>query len=235
MISTAAPGARVLVVEDEEDIQELLVHNLRREGYRPLTASDGEEALQEARRSFPDLILLDRLLPRVSGTEVCRRLKQDPDLRSIPVIMVTALSEREDVIGGLESGADDYVSKPFDLRELLARVRAVLRRNSWDAPDNEERLVRGPIVIDQGRHQVYIEGEPVEMTATEFRLLHYLAASPGRVFPRAQLVQRVIGGHGAVIDRNIDVHVGSIRKKLAAHRKLIETVRGVGYRFSDRW
>lgn len=235
MVNTAAPGARVLVVEDEEDILELLVHNLRREGYRPQGVQDGESALEEARKSFPDLILLDRLLPRVSGTEVCRRLKRDPDLRSIPVIMVTALGEREDVVAGLQVGADDYVSKPFDLRELLARIQAVLRRGSWDAPDNDERLVRGPLVVDSVRHQVLIEGVPVEMTATEFKLLHYLAATPGRVFPRAHLVQRVMGASADVIDRNIDVHVGSIRKKLGSHRRILETVRGVGYRFSDRW
>ena len=226
-------GERILVVEDEPDIAEVLEYNLARAGYRVCTARDGQRGLELARGEFPDAILLDLMLPKLDGLELCRRLKADPDLRSIPVIMVTAKGEADEVVAGLEAGADDYVSKPFSPKVLVARVGAVIRRGSWDDGKPRERIGVGQVMIDAGRHRLTVAGEPVELTATEFKLLHYLATHPGRVFTRDHLIARVMGAHTEVIDRNIDVHVGAIRRKLGPHRSLIETVRGVGYRFHE--
>jgi DNA-binding response OmpR family regulator len=225
---------RILVVEDEIDILEVVRHNLVREGYEVFCSRDGEEGLKIARKEGPDLVVLDLMLPGLDGIEVCRRLKADPVTRSIPVLMVTAKGEETDVVLGLGVGADDYVSKPFRPRELLARVKAVLRRG----PLREERgagdrIVRGGLVVDAARHEVLVDGKALPFTATQFRLLHFLASHPGRVFTRDQLLSRVIGEHAIVIDRNIDVHVRAIREKLRSHRDLLETVRGVGYRFSE--
>lgn len=228
---------RILVIEDEGDILEALQYTLNREGYRVTGARDGEEGLARARTDFPDLILLDLMLPKMDGMEICRRVKGDPALRTIPVIMVTAKGEVDDVVAGLEAGADDYIAKPFSNKELLARIKAVIRRGAWDEPQDAgtpERIVLEGVVIDSGRHVVLVDGEEAPLTATEFKLLHFLASHPGRVFTRDQLIARVSGGNASIIDRNVDVHVGSIRKKLGARRELIETVRGVGYRFAER-
>jgi phosphate regulon transcriptional regulator PhoB len=226
---------KVVVVEDENDILEMMAYNLEREGYRVLTADDGESGLELIRREAPDLVLLDLMLPGLDGVEICRQLKVDPMSRSIPVIMVTAKAEESDVVLGLGIGADDYIPKPFSPRELVARVKAVLRRGPLRAADQgADRIVIGGLVIDASRHQVVVDREEVRFTATEFRLLHYLATHPGRVFTREQLINRVIGDHAMVIDRNIDVHVRVLRKKLGSYSDRIETVRGVGYRFSDR-
>lgn len=224
----------ILVVEDEPDIAEIIEYNLVREGYRVQIADDGEAALDQILRIAPDIVLLDLMLPGLDGLEVCRRLKEDPVTRGIPVIMVTAKGEESDVVLGLGIGADDYVSKPFSPRELTARVRAVLRRGTVRvASDSSERVVLGPLVIDAGRHDVRLGGEEVRLTATEFRLLHLLVSHAGRTFTRDQLLSRVIGESVAVTDRNIDVHVRMIRKKFGEHRDIIETVRGVGYRCRD--
>jgi DNA-binding response OmpR family regulator len=235
-MSNPAPARRekVVVIEDEEDILEVLEHSLRREGYRVISSQNGEEGLAAVRREAPDLVLLDLMLPGLDGVEVCRRLQADPLTSAIPVIMVTAKDEESDVVLGLAVGADDYVAKPFSPRELVARVKAVLRRGPLRTESGEgERILRDGLVIDAGRHQVSVDGEPIAMTATELRLLHFLASHPGRVFDRDHLLTRVIGESAVVIDRNIDVHVGAIRRKLGACRDLIETVRGVGYRFKD--
>lgn len=227
---------RILVIEDEADILEALTWTLTREGFRVSGAKDGEEGLARARGDFPDLILLDLMLPKIDGLEICRRVKSDPNLRTIPVIIVTAKGEVDDVVKGLEAGADDYIAKPFANKELLARIKAVIRRGAWDDPgpaQTAERVVLEGVVIDAGRHQVLVEGDVVQLTATEFKLLHFLATHRGRVFTRDQLLQRVVGTNATIIDRNVDVHVGSIRKKLGSRRELIETVRGVGYRFSE--
>jgi len=174
------------------------------------------------------------MLPGLDGIEVCRRLQADPITSSIPVIMVTAKGEEGDIVLGLAVGADDYVSKPFSPKELVARVKAVLRRGPLKVEQGTgERVVRGGLVVDAGRHQVSVDGQPVSLTATELRLLHFLASHPGRAFSRDQLLSRVIGDHAVVIDRNIDVHIGAIRRKIGPYRQLIETVRGVGYRFQD--
>jgi len=223
----------ILVVEDEPDIREVIEYNLKREGYRVRTCANGEEGLEQARTTAPDIVLLDLMLPGLDGIEVCRRLKQDPLTRGIPVIMVSAKGEEADVVLGLGLGADDYVTKPFSPKELSARVRAVLRRGTLKQERTGDRVVRGGLVIDAGRHQVLVDDAPVPFTATEMRMLHFLASHPGRVFTRSHLLSRVIGEHAVVIDRNIDVHVRAIRKKLGPYRDLVETIRGVGYRFKD--
>lgn len=230
-MNSTAQRERILVVEDEPDIREVIEFNLKCEGYRVSGASDGEEGLACVRREFPDAILLDRMLPGLDGLEICRRLKADPDLRSIPIIMVTAKAEVDDVVEGLEAGADDYLSKPFSPKELLARVKAVVRRGTWDERRTEERLVFEGLVVNSASHVVLVDGEEVTFTATEFRLLHFLASNPGRVYTRDALLSRVMGESAHLVDRNIDVHVGAIRRKLGERRELIQTVRGVGYRF----
>jgi two-component system phosphate regulon response regulator PhoB len=225
-------GEKIVVIEDEPDILELMQFNLRREGYQVLAAGTGSEGLATVRRESPDLVLLDLLLPGVDGLDVCRRLRADPETREVPIIMVTAKGEESDVVLGLGLGADDYVAKPFSPRELVARVRAVLRRtNGHDPASPPARLVRGTLVIEPERHRVSVGGEHVRLTPTEFRLLHFLAAHPGRVFTRDQLIDRAIGENAVVIDRNIDVHIRSLRRKLGAERERIETIRGIGYSF----
>jgi two-component system phosphate regulon response regulator PhoB len=173
------------------------------------------------------------MLPGLDGVEICRRLKADPATRSIPVVMVTAKGEESDVVLGLGVGADDYVVKPFSPKELIARVKAVMRRGPLRDEAAPERIVRKDVVIDAGRHEVLVNGRAAVFTATEFRLLHFLAAHPGRVFTRDHLISRVLGDDAVVTDRNIDVHVTAIRKKLGAAREMIETIRGVGYRARD--
>ena len=225
---------KIVVIEDEPDILEAIQYNLEREGFRVITATSGDDGLQTVIREDPDLLVLDLLLPGLDGLEVCRRLKMDPVTQKIPIIMVSAKGEESDIVLGLGVGADDYVTKPFKPKELVARVRAVLRRGAYRESDsNHERITRGPLVVDTIRHEVRLDGRGVTLTPTEFRLLHLLASHPGRVFTRDLLVTRVIGDGAAVIDRNIDVHVRSIRKKLGSHRELINTIRGVGYRFQD--
>ncbi len=225
----------IVVIEDESDILEVIEYNLVREGYRVYAIPDGEQGLHVVREKAPDLVLLDLMLPGLDGTEICRRLKGDPLTRRVPTIMVPAKGEGSDVVLGLGVGAHDYVCKPFSPRELIARVEAVLRRGVLkDEQGKGERIVRDGLIIDASRHEVRIDGLSQEFTATEFRLLHFMASHPGRAFPRDHLMSRVIGEDAIVLDRNIDVHIGTIRKKLGAYRDLVETVRGVGYRFCDQ-
>jgi len=225
---------KIVVVEDEPDILEVIEYNLTREGFRVVTARDGGDGLKKARSELPDLLVLDLMLPGIDGLEVCRRLRADDVTRALPVVMVTAKGEEADIVVGLGMGADDYLVKPFSPRELLARIRAVLRRANAQAQATTSERVEFPgLVIDIGRHEVLVREAPVMLTPTELRLLHFLALHPGRVFTRDQLLARAIGEHAVVIDRNIDVHIRSIRKKLEEERERIETVRGVGYRFRD--
>ena len=224
----------IIVIEDEPDIQEVIVHNLSREGFEVLSAGDGETGLKMVKDKSPDLVLLDLMLPGLDGIEICRQLKGDSMTRAIPIIMVTAKGEESDIVLGLGIGADDYVTKPFSPKELTARVKAVLRRGPIKEERSvRERIIRGEVIIDIGRHEVRIENKQVTFTNTELRLLHFLASHPGRVFTRDYLLNRVIGEEVYVIDRNIDVHIGTVRKKLGAYRDLITTIRGVGYRFRD--
>lgn len=227
-------GEKIVVVEDEEDILEVIRYNLAREGYRVSVARDGRKGLKLVRDEAPDLVLLDLMLPGLDGIELCRQLKADPVTRAIPIIMVTAKGEEPDIVLGLGVGADDYIAKPFSPRELVARVKAVLRRGPLrEEAGAGERVVREGVVVDAVRFEVRVDSKPVTFTATEFRLLHFLASHPGRVFTRDQLLSRVIGEHAVVIDRNIDVHVRAVRNKLGAYRDLVETVRGVGYRLRE--
>ncbi|MFQ5505611.1 MAG: response regulator [Planctomycetota bacterium] len=226
---------KIVVIEDEPDIREVIEHTMSREGYRVRATGDGAEGLRLVKKEAPDAVLLDLMLPGLDGIEVCRKLKEDALTRAIPIVMVTAKGEESDIVLGLRIGADDYVTKPFSPRELVARVKAVLRRGPLrEERGARERIARDELVIDQGRHEVRVAGEALSFTATEFRLLHFLASHPGRVFTRDHLLSRVIGEDALVMDRNIDVHVKAIRKKLGSCRDLIETVRGVGYRFRDR-
>ena len=225
--------AKIIIVEDESDILDVIEYNLSREGYRVKGYRDGEQGLEAIRTEDPELVLLDLMLPGIDGIEICKKVKEDPVTRDIPVIMITAKAEESDVVLGLGVGADDYVSKPFSPKELVARVKAVLRRPSLrETAESTDRITLDGFVLDNLRHDLTIEGESVAMTATEFKMLHFLASHPGRVFSREQLLSKVVGSDTVVIDRNVDVHIRSIRKKLGEkHRNLIETVRGIGYRF----
>jgi two-component system phosphate regulon response regulator PhoB len=224
---------RIFVVEDEEDIQELIRYNLEREGYTVRGVTSGEAALAAIKDHPPDLVLLDIMLPGKDGLDICRTLKAEPKTRAIPVIMLTAKGEEADIVTGLELGADDYVTKPFSPRVLVARIRTVLRRLVTPAPDEGDVLRVHDVVIHPGRHEVRVGEESVELTFTEFRILTLLARRPGWVFTRTQIVDRVHGDDYPVTERSVDVQIVSLRKKLGSAGTYIETVRGVGYRFKE--
>ena len=223
----------ILIVDDEEDILELLRYNLAKEGYRVTSAASGEEAVKTGKAILPDLILLDLLLPGMDGLEVCRVFKGEARTRPIPIIMLTAKGEEADVVAGLELGADDYVTKPFSPRVLLARIRVALRRRATTPPTETAPLKVHQLRIDPGRHEVLLEGRPLDLTVMEFQLLHLLARRPGWVYTRSQIVQGVHGDDYAVTERSIDVHLVGLRKKLGPFGKYLETVRGIGYRLKD--
>ena len=224
-------GSRILVVEDEPDLAELVALNLRGAGHEVVVCHDGSTALAEVQRSQPDLLVLDVMLPDVSGVEVCRRLRRSPQTVRLPVIMLTARSEEVDRVVGFEVGADDYVAKPFSPRELVLRVEAILRRtSSAAAADGPQAIALGALVIDVPAHRVEVEGQEVLLTALEFRLLLDLASRAGRVQSRDALLERVWGYSPNVETRTVDTHVKRLREKLGAGAKQIETVRGVGYR-----
>ena len=221
----------VFVVEDEEDILDLIRHHLAKEGYAVSTAANGMDAVKAILRKPPDLVLLDLMLPGLDGLEVCRMLKKEAKTAEVPILMVTAKDEESDVVAGLELGADDYIVKPFRMKELIARVRAALRRQRPALLDKEAPVRAGEIEIHPGRHEVKVAGDPVEMTFSELRILHVLASRPGWVLTRDQIVDAVRGADYAVTDRAVDFQIVGIRRKLGGHAELIETVRGVGYRF----
>jgi two-component system phosphate regulon response regulator PhoB len=223
----------ILVVDDEADIRELVEYNLAKEGYKVVCAATGEEALKKARAGVPDLIILDLMLPGVDGLEVCRLLKSDARTQRIPIVMLTAKGEESDIVAGLELGAADYVTKPFSPRVLVARVRAMLRRGAAKPADESAAITVGGLAIHPGRHEVLVKGKAVDLTATEFRILRFLARRPGWVFTRYQIVDAARGEDAAVTDRSVDVHIVSLRRKLGPSGSKIETVRGVGYRFKD--
>ncbi|MGE4488726.1 MAG: response regulator transcription factor [Kiritimatiellales bacterium] len=224
----------ILIIEDEEDIRELVKYNLQRENFGVLEAGSGEEGLKLVDRISPDLILLDLMLPGKDGLEICRMLKRNGRTQNIPVVMMTARGEESDIVAGLELGAEDYVVKPFSPKVLGARVKAVLRRNASApelAPDDVIRI--HDLVIHPGRHEVLVKDKPVDLTATEFRLLHFLARRPGWVFTRYQIVDAVHGEDYPVTERSVDVQIVGLRRKMKRAGNYIETVRGIGYRFRD--
>ena len=225
---------KVLIIEDEEDILALVHYNFIRNGYRANLTTSGEEGLEMARQIKPDLIILDLMLPGLDGLEVCRRLKEDKTTQSIPVIMMTAKGEEQDIIKGLEMGADDYVTKPFSPQVLLARAKTVLRRSgSPESPDENAPINISTLSIHPGRNEVRIADEEINLTYTEFQVLQLLARRPGWVFTRGQIVDAVRGEDYAVTERSVDVQIVGLRKKLKNFGHYIETVRGVGYRFHD--
>ena len=206
---------------------------MQREGYLVLAAQRGDEGLNLIRSERPDLVLLDLMLPGMDGLSICRQMKSDSSLREIPIIIASAKGEESDVVIGLEMGADDYLAKPFSPRELLARIKAVLRRGATTGDETTDRIIIRDLIIDSGKHEVKIEDDVVSLTSTEFKLLHHLASSRGRAFSREQLLNRVVGMGVVVVDRNIDVHIRAVRKKLGNHSDMIQTIRGVGYRFVE--
>lgn len=229
---STAPNKKILIVEDESDVVDLLMMQLRKAGgFSVMTAEDGAEGLKRARSEMPALIVLDLMLPRMSGLEVCKALKNDSATRQIPIIMLTAKAEEVDRILGLEFGADDYVTKPFSPREMLLRIKAILRRGQDDGA--EENLTRGPITIDAARHRVLVSGRPVTLTAVEFKLLNMLMKRPGRVQGRDRLLNEVWGYETAIDTRTVDTHVRRLREKLGKAASVIETVRGFGYRLRE--
>ena len=235
-VSGPVRGARVLVVEDEPDVAEMIRYNLGKEGYDVRVVGNGTDALRQVKDARPDVILLDIMVPQLNGWEICRRLKQDRETLAIPIIMVTGRAEEGDKVLGFEMGADDYVTKPFSPRELLARVRAVSRRGRPGDDTGGQPLRAGDLEIDRQRFQVKMKGRLVELTRKEFDLLASLVRSPGRVFGRDELLDLVWGQDGFVEPRTVDVHVARLRAKFTAARApvpAIETVRGVGYRFRD--
>lgn len=232
---------KILIVDDEKNIVELIKFNLEREGFQVITAYDGQEAVIMAQTIKPDLIILDIMLPKMDGLEVCRQLNQNAATRNIPIIMLSAKGDELDKILGLEIGADDYVTKPFSPRELIARVKARLRRLQVDkeiiAPEKDEgRMVMGRLIIDQDRFEVLVDGERQDLTPKEFELLSFIASNPGKVFSRELLLEKIWGYDFAGDSRTVDVHIRHLRQKLEKYSGMsqyIETVRGVGYRFRE--
>jgi two-component system phosphate regulon response regulator PhoB len=227
-----AARSRVLIIEDERALSDVLVYNLQREGYDTIVAHDGQEGLRKAQTLLPDLILLDLMLPGLSGLDVCRELRAGERTRDIPIVMLTAKAEETDQVVGFKMGADDYVTKPFSVKVLLERIKALHRRleTAGEPVDVVEHI---NVRIDRLRHRAYIDNQELGLTPTEFRLLECLLRQPGRAFSRHQLMDAAIGDGAIVLERTIDVHIKTLRRKLG-DTDLIETVRGVGYRFRER-
>lgn len=230
------PNERILIVEDESAISDLIRYNLEKEGYTQLrVCSDGERALDQVKQFHPDLILLDLMLPGINGLDVCRKIKGNSDLEKISIVMLTAKSEESDVVVGLELGADDYITKPFSSKLLIARIRAALRRSAIVAkPDSKvTKITFGPIQMDLLSHEVLLDGEPIQLTVGEYNILKLFASQSGHVFTREKIVYQTRGDDYPVTERAIDVQILGLRRKLGAHAGLIETIRGVGYRISE--
>jgi DNA-binding response OmpR family regulator len=223
---------KVLVIDDEKDLIELIRYNFEKEGFRVIGAGDGESGLSMAASEKPDLIVIDLMLPGMDGLEVCRKLRSESVTSHIPIIMLTAKSSESDRVVGLELGADDYVTKPFSPRELGARVKALLRRSSSFHP--QPTIIRqGDLTIDPASHQICCGEEKIDLTATEYRLLQFLASHPGFVYSRSALIDGALGSDVTVLERTIDVHIMSLRRKLGERGKWIETIRGFGYKFRE--
>jgi DNA-binding response OmpR family regulator len=224
----------ILVVEDEKEIRDLLAHYLRKEGFAPILAADGEAALPAARKEKPDLILLDILLPKADGLEVLRAVRSDANLARTPVVMLTAKGDETDRVIGLELGADDYIPKPFSPREVVARIKAILRRTRTTAAEPEApTLVYRDLRMDVARHEVRYQGKAVSLTSKEFRILQALLTSAGRVLSREAILTKVWGEDTHVIDRTVDVHIAKLRQKIPFLARAIETVKDVGYKLRE--
>jgi len=224
---------KILIVEDEKDIHELIVYNLKQEGYQILSSYSGENGLEKAISERPDLVLLDIMLPVMNGLDVCRELKSNDKTSHIPIVMLTAKNEDVDIITGLEIGADDYITKPFSPRVLIARIRNILRRGELSKGTETSVINVADLIIDKGRHEVTLNKKLIRLTLTEFQILLILARRPGWVFSRAQLIDDLREGHHVITDRAIDVQITNLRKKLGRFGQNIETVRGVGYRMRE--
>jgi two-component system phosphate regulon response regulator PhoB len=227
--------ATIFVVDDEEDIRELLQYNLEREGFVVHLSGSGEQAVKKARKLLPDLILLDLMLPGIDGLEVTKKLKRNPDTSHIPIIMLTAKGDEVDIVTGLELGADDYITKPFSPKVVVARIKAVLRRQSIDHTEESKNIIKhDALTIHMGMRSVHINDQPVNLTFSQFQILAYLASRAGWVFTRTQIVDAVRGDDYPVTDRSIDTQIVGLRKKLGDYGDCIETVRGVGYKFREK-
>ena len=223
---------KILIIEDDKDITELVAYNLEREGFSVISVTSGEEALNHLSKDLPNLIILDLMLPGIDGLETCRLIKQETQFQNIPIIMLTAKSEESDVVVGLQLGADDYITKPFSPKVLLARIKAVLRRGSGRTSNNAIKNF-GELVIDSLKFRIIFQGKSIELTTIEFKILEFLSRSPGRVFTRDQIMDNVWKEGKFIVDRAVDVHVRGLRKKLNKAADFVETVRGIGYRFKE--
>jgi two-component system phosphate regulon response regulator PhoB len=224
--------ARILIIEDERDLCEVLTYNLQREGFDTLVAHDGQEGLRKAQMQLPDVVILDLMLPRMDGLEVCRQIRAGKQTRTIPIIMLTAKGEETDQVVGFSVGADDYVTKPFSPKVLLQRIRA-LQRRAESAATPAELIEHLGVSLDKIKHRAVVDGRELDLTPTEFRLLECMLRQPGRAFTRQQLMDSAIEEGAVVLERTIDVHIKSLRRKLGGEREFIETVRGIGYRFRE--
>ncbi|MFM7562415.1 MAG: response regulator [Planctomycetota bacterium] len=228
------PKQKILVIEDDRALAKVLEYNLLQSGYEVILSSDGQDGLYQARSKQPALILLDLMIPVLDGLEVCKRLRASQETRDLPIIMLTAKSEETDQVVGYNVGADDYVTKPFSVKVLMERIKSLLRRDQLrQTAEGEEVITRQGVTIDRVKYRATLNGEPIDLTPSEFRLLETLIRQPGRAFDRTELVDSALGSDAMVLERTIDVHIRSLRKKFGDHADLIETVRGVGYRFRD--
>ncbi|MEY2613016.1 MAG: Phosphate regulon transcriptional regulatory protein PhoB [Planctomycetota bacterium] len=227
------PKSKVLVIEDDRAISEILVYNLDKAGYEVSLAIDGRDGVSQAQLKLPDIILLDVMLPIIDGVEVCRRLRSKPETAGAIIIMLTAKTEEADQLIGFSVGADDYVTKPFSVRVLMERIKALQRRKTAKPDDENDTVTRAGITLDRRRYRVSVDGQPVELTKSEFRLLDTLIRQPGRAFDRTELIDSALGEDTLVLERTIDVHIRALRKKIGPNADAIETVRGVGYRFRE--
>jgi DNA-binding response OmpR family regulator len=223
---------RILVIEDDRSLAEVLTYNLKQAGYDVLLAMDGQDGLLQAQIKSPEIVILDLMLPVIDGLDVCRRLRADASTRDILIMMLTAKAEESDELVGFSLGADDYVTKPFSVKVLLERIKALRRRRNSETPTDEVTTKYG-VTVDRRRHQAAAEGKALQLTRSEFRLLDTLIRQPGRVFHRTELIDAALGEDTMVMERTIDVHIRALRRKLGEHADVVETVRGVGYRFRD--
>lgn len=224
---------RILIIEDERDIGELLEYNLQKEGYDTILANNGESGLKIARKEKPNLLILDLMLPGIDGLDVCRLIKSDSDIKDISIVMLTALGQEEDIVKGLESGADDYITKPFSFKVLIARIQSVLRRGQVEELNDEQGVNITGVKIAPRTREVSVNDSIIELTPTEYQVLYLLASHPGWVFTRYQIIDKIRGDNYPVTDRSIDFQIVGLRKKMGDLGHLVQTIRGVGYRFKS--